>query len=116
MRLKEVLMQELIASPSHKLEWCLKLFMKYSRHGKRRALERGISEDLILTAISKPTYSFYDLGSSVFVVLRKLDGKHLLVAYAMEGNEMRVVTTFITSTAQEIIDAKLKGNVWVKIK
>jgi hypothetical protein len=56
------------------------------------------------------------LSSSVFVVLRKLDGKHLLVAYAMEGNEMRVVTTFITSTAQEIIDAKLKGNVWVKIK
>jgi len=56
------------------------------------------------------------LSSSDFVVFKKLDGKQLLVAYALERNEMRVVTTFITSNAQEIIDAKLKGDVWVKIK
>jgi Domain of unknown function (DUF4258) len=90
--------------------------MKYTSHGKRRSIERGVSDASILKAISEPTYSFYDLTSSAFIVFRKLDGKHLLVVYAMEQNEIKVITTFITSTATEIIEGKLKGNVWVKVK
>ena len=90
--------------------------MKYTKHGKQRAVERGISEEAILKAISEPTHSFYDLRSSAFVVFKKQDGKHLLVVYALEEDEICVITTFITSTAQQIIDAKLKGNAWVKIK
>jgi hypothetical protein len=50
------------------------------------------------------------------VASKKLNGQQLLVVYASEGDEVRVITTFITSSAQEIIDSKLKGNVWVKIK
>ena len=38
--------------------------MKYTKHGKRRAAERGVSEDVILKAISEPTLSFYDLSSA----------------------------------------------------
>lgn len=90
--------------------------MKYTRHGRRRAAERGVSEDVILKAISEPTFSFYDLSSGATVVFRKLDGKHLLVVYSREGDEIRVITTFITSAAQELIDWKLKSNVWVKVK
>ena len=90
--------------------------MKYTRHGKRRAAERNISEAVILKAISEPSFSFYDLSSAAYVVFRKLNGKDLLVVYAFEENTFRVITTFITSSAQEIIDGKLKNNVWVKIK
>ena len=90
--------------------------MKYTKHGKRRAAERSISEDVILKAMSEPTFSFYDLSSAAYVVFRKLDGKHLLVVYACEEDEIRVITTFITSSAQDIIEGKLKSNVWVKIK
>jgi len=50
------------------------------------------------------------------VVFKRLNGKHLLVVYACEEKNVRVITTFITSTAQEIIDSKLKSNVWVTIK
>jgi len=90
--------------------------MKYTKHGKRRAVERGISEDMILEAILEPTYTYYDLSTGATVVFRKLDGKHLLVVYSREENEIRVITTFITSAAQEIIGRKLKSNVWVKVK
>jgi len=89
--------------------------MKYSKHGKRRTAERGISEEDILKAVSEPSFSFYDLSSAAYVVFKKLDGKHLLVVYACEEDEIKVITTFITSTANEIIDAKLRNNVWVKI-
>ena len=90
--------------------------MKYTKHGKRRAVERGISEDMVLKAISKPTFSYYDLSSGTTVVFKKLDEKHLLVVYSREGDEIKVVTTFITSVAQELIDGKLRSNVWVKIR
>jgi hypothetical protein len=90
--------------------------LKYTKHGKRRAAERRISEDVILKAISEPTFSFYDLSSSAYVVFRKLNGKHLLVVYAFEEDTIRVITTFITSSAQDIVEGKLKNNVWVKIK
>jgi hypothetical protein len=89
--------------------------MKFTKHGKRRADERGISEEAILDAVSNPSLSFYDLGSAAFVVFKKIDGKHLLVVYALEEDEVRVITSFITSCAQEIIDGKLKSNVWVRV-
>lgn len=90
--------------------------MKFTLHGKHRAAERGISEESILQAVMEPSFSFYDLSSAAYVAFKKLDGKHLLVAYTSEGDDIRVITTFITSSAQEIIDNKLKSNVWVKIK
>jgi hypothetical protein len=90
--------------------------MRHTKHGKRRVTERGIDEETILDAISKPTCSFYDLSSAAYVVFKKLNGKHLLVVYASEEKEVRVITTFITSAAEEIIDGKLKSNVWVTIK
>jgi len=90
--------------------------MKYTKHGKRRAADRGISEEVILDAVSEPSLSFYDLSSAAFVVFKKLDGKYLLVVYALEEGDVRVITTFITSTAQKIIEGKLKSNVWVKIR
>jgi len=90
--------------------------MKYTKHGRRRSVERGISEDMILKAVSEPTFSYYDLSSGTTVVFKKLDEKHLLVVYSREGDEIKVVTTFITSVAQELIDAKLRSKVWVKIR
>ena len=90
--------------------------MKYTKHGKRRAVERGISEDMILEAISEPTYIYYDLSTGATVVFKKLDEKHLFVVYSREEDEVKVITTFITSVAQEIIDRKLKSSVWVRVK
>lgn len=85
--------------------------MKYTKHGQHRVAERGISEKLISEVVSKPTFSFYDLSSAAYVAFKKLNGKHLLVVYAYRGKEIRVITTFITSFAQQIIDIKLKNNV-----
>jgi len=64
----------------------------------------------------EPTYAYYDLSTGATVVFKKLNQKHLLVVYCMEENEIGVVPTFITSSAQELIDKKLKSNVWVKVK
>ena len=90
--------------------------IKYTNHGKRRAAERGITEDAIQKALSEPSFSFYDLCSAAYVAFKKLDGQHLLVVYACEAAEIRVITTFITSNAKEIIEGKLKSNAWVKVK
>lgn len=90
--------------------------MKYTKHAKRRAVERGISEDMIMKAISEPTYTYYDLGTGATVVFKGLDERHLLVVYSKEEGEIKVITTFITSTARELIDRKLRSHVWVEIK
>ncbi|MFB3888416.1 MAG: DUF4258 domain-containing protein [Candidatus Bathyarchaeia archaeon] len=90
--------------------------MKFTAHGKHRAKERGITEKSIRQAVLEPSSSFYDLSSAAYIAFKKLDGQQLLVVYASEGDEIKVITTFITSSAQEIIDNKLKANLWVKIK
>jgi hypothetical protein len=90
--------------------------MRYTRHGKARAAERGISEEMIRAALAEPTCVYYDLSTGATVIFKKLDGKHLLVVYSKEGDEIKVVTTFITSVAQELIDRKVKGNVWVRVR
>jgi hypothetical protein len=77
---------------------------------------RGTSEDMILKAISRPTFSCYDLSSGATVVFKKLYEKHLHVAYSREDDEIKVVTTFIASVARELVDGKLKSNVWMKIR
>ena len=89
--------------------------MKFTKHAKSRAAERGITEKTILEAISQPSQTYYDLSTGATIVFKKLNKKHLLVAYSKEDSEIKVVTTFITSDAQEIIGRKL-GKTWVKIK
>jgi hypothetical protein len=90
--------------------------MKFTAHGNHRAKERGITEKSIMQAVNEPTSIFYDLSSTAYVAFKKLNGQQLLVVYASDGDEVRVITTFITSSAQQIIDTKLKANMWVKIK
>ena len=90
--------------------------MKFTVHGRRRILERKISEDLIAETVANPSQSFYDFSSSANVVFNKLNGKHLMVVYVHESNEIRVITTFITSAAEEIIRSKLSNHTWVKTK
>jgi len=90
--------------------------IEFTSHGKLRAAERSITKDLIQKALSKPSSSFYDLRSATHVALKKLDGQHLLVVYVRQAAEIRIITTFITSNAKEIIEAKVKSNVWVKVK
>jgi len=90
--------------------------MKYSKHAKQRITERGITEKMIVEAISKPSQTYYDLTTGTTITFKKLNKKHLLVAYSKENNETKIVTTFITSNPQEIINRKLKTRTWVKIK
>ncbi|MGB9676347.1 MAG: DUF4258 domain-containing protein [Candidatus Bathyarchaeales archaeon] len=75
--------------------------MKYTKHAKARAAERGITEDVILEAILQPSQTYYDLSTGTTIDFKKLDEKHLLVAYSREDKEIKIVTTFITSNAQE---------------
>ena len=89
--------------------------MKFTLHGKHRAAERKITKKSIFEALRNPSRSFYDLSSSAYIVFKKLDGNQLLVVYAQEANDIRIITTFITSVAQEIINNKLNNNVWVEI-
>jgi len=90
--------------------------MEYTKHAKTRAAERSITEDMILEAILQPSQTYYDLSTGTTIVFKKLNEKHLLVAYFKEDKEIKIVTTFITSNAQEIIDRKLKSKTWVKVK
>ncbi|MBC7112459.1 MAG: DUF4258 domain-containing protein [Candidatus Methanomethyliales bacterium] len=83
--------------------------MKYTKQAKTRAAERGITEDMILEAILQPSQTYYDLSTGATIAFKKLNGKHLLVAYSREDKEIRIVTTFITSNAEEIIDRKPKS-------
>ncbi|MGB9854142.1 MAG: DUF4258 domain-containing protein [Candidatus Bathyarchaeales archaeon] len=90
--------------------------MKYTKHAKIRVAERGITDKMILEAISRPSQTYYDLSTGTTIVFKKLNKKHLLVAYSKEDSEIKIVTTFITSDAQEIISRKLEGKTWVKIR
>ena len=64
--------------------------MKYTRHGKHRVAERGISEKVILEAVSKPSHSFYDLTSAAYVAFKKLDGKLSICLLFTRTREMRL--------------------------
>lgn len=90
--------------------------MKYTRHAEKRIVERGISEDTILKAVLNPSQMYYDLSTRAVIVIRELDGQHILVAYTKEDDEIKVITTFITSEVQEIIRRKLDGGRWVRVK
>jgi hypothetical protein len=90
--------------------------MKYSKHAKLRAAERGITESMILDAISQPAQTYYDLSTGTTITFKKLNKKHLLVAYSKENNEIKIVTIFITSNAHEIVNRKVESRTWVKIK
>jgi hypothetical protein len=90
--------------------------MKFTKHAKTRVAERGITEKMILETISQPFQTYYDLSTGTSIVFKKLNKKHLLVAYSKEDSEIKIVTTFITSDAQEIISRKLKSKIWVKIR
>jgi hypothetical protein len=90
--------------------------MKYTKHAKTRAAERGITEKMIFEAILRPSQTYYDLSTGTTIVFKKLNRKHLLVAYSREDKEIKIVTTFITSNAQEIIGRKLESRTWVKIR
>jgi hypothetical protein len=56
--------------------------MKYTKHAKTRAAERGITEKMIFEAILRPSQTYYDLSTGTTIVFKKLNGKHLLVAYS----------------------------------
>ncbi len=71
---------------------------------------------MILDAISQPTQTYYDLSIGTTITFKKLNKKHLLVAYSKEDNEIKIVTIFITLNAHEIINRKLESRTWVKIK
>ncbi|MEM3617631.1 MAG: DUF4258 domain-containing protein, partial [Candidatus Bathyarchaeia archaeon] len=71
--------------------------MKFTKHAKSRVAERGITETMILEAILQPSQTYYDLSTGTTIVFKKLNKKHLLVAYSKEDSEIKVVTTFITS-------------------
>jgi len=88
--------------------------MKYTKHAKTRVAERGITEEMILEAMLQPSQTYYDLGTGTTIVFKKLNGKHLLVADSREDKEIKIVTTFITSNAQEIIGRKLESRIWVE--
>lgn len=90
--------------------------MKFTKHARSRAAERGITEKMIFEAISKPSQTYYDLSTGTTIVFKKLNKKHLLVAYSKEDGEIKIVTTFITSDAQEMIRRKLESKTWVKIR
>ena len=51
--------------------------MKYTKHAKTRAAERGITEEMILEAMLQPSQTYYDLGTGTTIVFKKLNGKHL---------------------------------------
>ncbi|MEM3726680.1 MAG: DUF4258 domain-containing protein [Candidatus Bathyarchaeia archaeon] len=89
--------------------------MKFTKHAKSRVAERGITETMILETILQPSQTYYDLSTGTTIVFKKLNKKHLLVAYSKEDSEIKVVTTFITSDAQSIIGRKL-GKTWVKVR
>ncbi|MEM2971320.1 MAG: DUF4258 domain-containing protein [Candidatus Bathyarchaeia archaeon] len=90
--------------------------MKYTRHAKTRIVERGITESIILEAILQPSQTYYDLSTGATIAFKRLNKKYLLVAYSKENSEIKIVTTFITSNAKEIISRKLESKTWVKIK
>ena len=54
-----------------------------------------------MQAVQDPTSLFYDVASVGYVAFKKLSGQQLLVVYASEGDEVRVITTFITSSAKK---------------
>jgi hypothetical protein len=70
--------------------------MKYTKHAKTRAAERGITEEMILKTILQPSQTYYDLSKGTTIVFKRLNGKHVLVVYSVEDEEIKVVTTFIT--------------------
>lgn len=92
------------------------LRIKYTRHCKLRMAERGIREDMVIKAITSPSLKYYDLISRTNIVFKKIDEKHLLVAYSKEGDEIRVVTTFITDSVHDIVKRKVGAGAWVRIE
>lgn len=90
--------------------------LEFTKHGKKRILERRIDISEVLDAIENPVFLYHDISSRTNIAFKKLNKKHLLVSYVREGEKIKVVTTFITSEAQKIISRKVRKGKWVRIK
>jgi len=78
--------------------------MEYAKHARIRAVERCITENMILEAISHPSQTYYDLTTGTTTVFKRLEIK------------IKIVTTFIASNTQEVTSKELEGRRWVKVK
>jgi hypothetical protein len=81
-----------------------------------KAIDDGNSGTVIAGGEAVGTWVVWEVTEGAIVAFKKLNGKHLLVVYSTEKSEIRIITTFITSSAQEIISTKLSNNVWLEIK
>jgi hypothetical protein len=57
-------------------------------------IERGISEDMVVDAFKAPSFKYNDIVNGTTVLFKRLNGKHLMVVYTVENNEIKFVTTY----------------------
>jgi uncharacterized protein YuzE len=50
---------------------------------------------MLLEAVYRLSQTYYDITTGTTIVFKKLDKKHLLVAYSKEDREIKIVTMFI---------------------
>jgi hypothetical protein len=50
-----------------------------------------------------PSFQYNDIVNGTTVLFKRLNGKHLMVVYTIENNEINLVTTFITGALKRLL-------------
>ena len=85
-----------------------------SDHAKDRLRRRRIDLSEVIDCLSNPDEIFYDVKEKTFVAVKFLNGKILVIIYAVEGDRLRVVTAFRTDKLN-MVNNRIKSGRWVKI-
>ena len=85
--------------------------IEFGPHAKKRLKIRGIAEAEVISALKNPDKVLFDENTGNFIAIKKINDKILVVAYAIAGSVVRVVSAFITSKLN-IVDRRIKRGRW----
>ncbi|MBI5748472.1 MAG: hypothetical protein HZA00_05045 [Nitrospinae bacterium] len=90
-----------------------------SKHAQLKIHERRIDKDLLVKAIEKPEFLFYDLFSKSMIAIGKVviqgNETYLVIPFIKEGASTKVITVYPCKEIQKEIDKK-EGKRWIRVK
>ena len=64
-----------------------------------------------MDTLRNPDKTLFDEETGYFIAAKKVNDKHLIVAFQLSGDVVRVISTFLTSKL-DMIDRRIKSKRW----
>ncbi len=74
---------------------------------------RRVSKHNVAATINYPDFVYEDVESNALVAVRRIEGRTVIVIYAVREGRNRVITVYHTSEVDRLIRRKLERKAWI---